>query len=128
LGEDSYGWKALIEPDERFEIGLAGNGAYPDAEWRIVEMDSEVIKLLDIDYTSSSQASEWSPDAPGPLLSYTIHVFTGGTLGESLLVLEVEVDGQLVDRYQVTVAVVEDACDFDDRELTGIIAANRCGG
>ena len=128
LGEHFYGWKALVEPDERFEVGLAGNGAYPDAEWRIVEIDSEIIKLRDIDYISSSQASERSPMAPGPLLSYTLHVFTGGTLGESLLVLEVEVDGQIVDRYQVTVAVVEDACDLDDRELNGIIAANRCGG
>jgi len=126
LGEDSYGWKALVEPDEQFEVWLEGNGAYPDAEWRIVEMDSEIVKLRDSEYFPGPHVSAGSLAGPGPFLSHTSHWFTAGALGEFRLVLEIEVDGQVVDRYQVTVAVVEDACDRPEH-VHGIISANRCG-
>jgi hypothetical protein len=127
LDEGLYGWKALVEPDEPFDVWLEGNGAYPDAEWQIVEMDSEIIKLRDTEYIPGPPASAESLAGPGPFLSHTGHSFTAGTLGESRLVLEIEVDGQVVDRYQVTVAVVEDACDKPEH-VHGIISANRCGG
>lgn len=127
LGEDFYGWKALVEPDEPFEVGLEGNGVYPDAEWQIIEMDSEITKLRDTEYIPAPHVRARSTARPGPFLSHTIHWFTGGKRGEPRLVSEVEVDGQVVDRYQVTVAVVEDACDRPE-EAQGIISANRCGG
>lgn len=122
---DHYGMKAQVEPDEPFEVGLDGNGAYPDAEWRIVEMDSEVIELRDTLYIPARSEGDWYSNAPGRFLPFTIHWFTGGTLGESQLVLEADVDGQVVDRYEVTIAVVEDACDRPEH-APGIIHANRC--
>ena len=121
-----YGMKALVEPGEPFEIDLFGNGAYPDAEWQIIEMDSEVIELRDTEYIPALSEGDWYSQG-GSFLPTTIFWFTGGTLGESELVLEVQVDGQVVDRYLVTVAVVEDACDRPG-EAQGIITANRCGG
>lgn len=129
LNENFYGWRALVEPDEPFDVWLEGNGVYPEAEWRIVEMDSEIIKLRDTEHIPGPHVSAPSLAGPGPFLSHTGHSFTGGTLGESRLVLEIEVDGQVVDRYQVTVEVVEDACDRpEDAIEIGIISANRCGG
>ena len=133
LGWDQYGMMALVEPDEPFEVGLRGNGAYLDAVWQIVEMDSEVIGLRDTEYIPARQEGDWYSHAEGGFLPYTIHWFIGRALGESQLVLEIHVDGQVVDRYKVTISVVEDACDMPippdmPEDIPGIINANRCEG
>ena len=57
-------------------------------------------------------------------LPVTIHRFTASALGESLVALEVQVDGQTVDRYEVTISVIEDACSLPDDGF--IIRADRC--
>lgn len=126
LDEGHYGMKAQVETDEPFEVGLLGNGAHPDAEWQIVEMDGEVIELRDTEYIPARPEGDWSSEAPGGFLPHTIHWFTARTVGETELVLEVQVDGQVIDRYKVTVSVVEDACEKP--EEAWIISANRCGG
>jgi hypothetical protein len=97
----------------------------PEAEWQIVELDPDVIELRDIEAIPDLEEGDWHSDGGG-FLPQTLFWFTGGTLGESQFVLEAQFDGQIVDRYKVTVSVVEDACDRSE-EAQGIITANRCG-
>ena len=124
LGEEEFGFKAQVEPAEPFEIGLLGNGAYPDAEWVIVEIDEDLVHLEGVERIPARPAGAWVGEYEGPFLPVTIHRFTASALGESLVALEVQVDGQTVDRYEVTISVIEDACSLPDDGL--IIRANRC--
>jgi len=124
LGEEHFGFKAQVEPAEPFEIDLFGNGAYPDAEWLVVEMDEGLVRLVEVERIPARPAGAWVGEYEGPFLPVTVHRFTAGSLGESLLALEVRVDGQTVDRYEVTISVVEDACSLPEEGL--IISANRC--
>lgn len=126
LEESNFGFKAQVEPDEPFEIALFGNGAYPESEWQVVEMDAERVQLRDIETIPARPEGAWVGEYEGPFLPISIFRFTAGSLGESLLVLEVQADGQVVDRYEVTIAVVEDACSVPEASL--IVVANRCGG
>jgi len=125
LDESHFGMKAQVEPGEPFEIGLLGNGAYPDAEWAIVEVDTELVQLQGIEVIPARPEGAWLGEYEGPFLPVTIHRFTAGAFGESLLALEVQADGQTVDRYEVTISVVEDACSLPE-ESSLILAANRC--
>ena len=98
LGEDEFGMKAQVEPGEPFEIGLLGNGAYPDAEWAIVEVDAKLVQLQGIEVIPARPEGAWLGEYEGPFLPVTIHRFTARSLGESLLALEVQTDGRIVDR------------------------------
>jgi hypothetical protein len=120
-----FGMKAQVEPGEPFEIGLLGNGAYPEAGWTVVEVDPSLVHLQDIEIIPARPEGVWIGEYEGPFLPVTIHRFTAGSLGESLLALEVQVDGHTVDRYQLTISVVEDACSLPE-EASLIIVANRC--
>jgi len=124
LDEEHFGFKAQVESAEPFEIDLFGNGAYPDAEWVIVELDENLVHLVEVERIPARPAGAWVGEYEGPFLPVTVHRFTAGSLGESLLALEVLVDGQTVDRYEVTISVVEDACSLPEEGL--IISANRC--
>lgn len=124
LDEEHFGFKAQVEPAEPFEIDLFGNGAYPDAEWVIVEIEEDLVHLEEVERIPARPAGAWEGDYGGPFLPVTAHRFTAGSLGESLLAFEVRVDGQTVDRYEVTISVVEDACSLPEEGL--IISANRC--
>lgn len=132
LDESRFGWKAQVEPDEPFGIDLYGNGAYPEAEWRLVEVDSEHVQLLEAETIPARPEGAWIADYEGQIEGAFLPVhmirFEAGSLGESLLGLEVQSDELTVDRYEVTVAVVEDACTGDFGGETLIIVANRCGG
>ena len=125
LGEDEFGMKAQVEPGEPFEIGLLGNGAYPDAEWALVEVDTDLVQLQGIEVIPARPEGAWLGEYEGPFLPVTIHRFTAGAFGESLLALEVQANGQTVDRYEVTISVVEDARSLPE-ESSLIMSANRC--
>ena len=124
LDESHFGMKAQVEPDEPFSIDLLGNGAYPDIEWTVVESDAAQVRLDDVEIVPARPRGVWYGEYEGPFLPVNIHRFTAVSMGESLLVLEVRADQTTVDRYEVTISVVEDACDLP--EDGQIMAANRC--
>ena len=124
LDESHFGMRAQVEPDEPFSIDLFGNGAYPDIEWMVVDSNAAQVRLDDVEIVPARPKGAWYGEYEGPFLPVNIHRFRAVSVGESLLALEVRIDGLTVDRYEVTVSVVEDACDLpEDGE---IIAANRC--
>ena len=85
LGEHEFGMKAQVEPGEPFEIGLLGNGAYPDAEWALVEVDTDLVQLQGIEVIPARPEGAWLGEYEGPFLPVTIHRFTAGAFGESLV-------------------------------------------
>ena len=125
LDKSHFEMRAQVEPGETFEIGLLGNRAYPDADWSIIEIQSDLVQLEDVEIIPSRPEGAWVGEYEGMFLPVTIHRFEARALGESLLALEVRHDGQAVDRYEVTISVVEDACPLPE-ESSQIIAANRC--
>lgn len=124
LDEDHFGFKAQVEPGEPFEIGLLGNGAYPEIEWTLVEIDTEFVQLESTELIPAWLEGAWIGEYEGPFLPVNILRFAAGSLGESVLALEVQANGQDVDRYEVTIAAVEDACSLPEEGL--VIAADRC--
>lgn len=124
LDESHFGMKAQVEPNEPFSIDLLGNGAHPDIEWTVIQSDPAHVRLDEIEIVPARPRGVWYGEYEGPFLPVNIHRFTAVSIGESLLVLEVRVDQATVDRYEVTISVVEDACDLP--EDGQIIAANRC--
>ncbi|MFC2153776.1 hypothetical protein ACFLQ7_04010 [Actinomycetota bacterium] len=124
LDEEHFGFKAQVEPAEPFEIDLFGNGAYPDAAWVIADIDEDLVRLEEVEVVPARPAGAWVGEYPGPFLPVTVYRFTASSLGESLLALEVRVGGQTIDRFEVTISVVEDACSAPRDGL--IISANRC--
>lgn len=113
-----------MEPGEPFEIGLLGNGAYPEIEWTLVEIDTEFVQLESTELIPAWLEGAWIGEYEGPFLPVNILRFAAGSLGESVLALEVQANGQDVDRYEVTIAAVEDACSLPEEGL--VIAADRC--
>lgn len=124
LDESHFGMKAQVEPDEPFSIDLLGNGAYPDIEWTVVESDAAQVRLEEVEIVPARPRGVWHGEYEGPFLPVNVHRFTAVGIGESLLVLEVRTNQTTVDRYEVTISVVEDACALP--EASEIIAANRC--
>ena len=121
LGRGHHGWLASIEPDEVFDVGLVGNAIDPDGQWRLVEVDGEVVDLEGQEHERLGQDVE---DLTGDeRATVTIFFFRGVAIGETPLVFELEDDGgDLLARTAFTIAVVDDACRVDD----GLVA-NRCG-
>lgn len=124
-----HGWTVAVEPDEEFSVGLFGNNAYPESQWRVAEYDRKVLRLagerhekprppeLDVEAAEPGQYDE------GILVSSSHFSFTGLDLGTSPLRFEFVVGGELIDVAEYRVDVVEDAC------AAGTVAvANRCGG
>lgn len=124
-----HGWMFAVEPDEEFSVGLFGNNAYPESNWRIVDYNSEVLRL---DGEAHEKPRPPAPDVeaaePGQYdegirVSSSHFSFTGLDLGTSPLRFEFVVAGEPIDVAEYTVAVVADACDAGT-----VAAANRCGG
>lgn len=116
LSESDHGWLAVVEPGERFEVGLANNLLHSDIAWEVTEFDPTVIRL------ESQEQVPPDPDPSGPRLSHSVFDFSGLGLGETPLVFELWADGEQIDMAAFTIAVVAEACDA---ELGA--RANRCG-
>jgi hypothetical protein len=108
---------AVVEPEERFDVGLTNSALYPDVWWELTEFDPAVIRL---DSQEQDQPTDLDPSSTR--LPHTIFFFSGLKLGETPLVFELWVDGEQVDVAEFDVAVVEEACEG---ELGA--RANRCG-
>ncbi len=117
LSESDHGWLAVVEPGERFDVGLANSVLYSDIAWEVTEFDPTVIAL-----ESQEQAVPPSFDPSSTRLSHSVFNFSGLGLGETPLVFALWADGEQVDVAEFSVAVVEEACDG---ELGA--RANRCG-
>jgi hypothetical protein len=126
-----FGSLIQVEPGEEFQVTLLASGAFPDEPWRAVDYDDGVIGLAWSEHEAARTPGDWDareePDTPkgGSFIPVTHFSFIGTALGESQLVLEVRVDGQQVDMYEVTVAVVEDACDISEHAY-GVATPGRC--
>lgn len=121
LERGDHGWLVSIEPDEVFDVGLVGNAIDPDGQWRLVEVDDEVVDMEGQEHEKLGQDLE---DLTGDeRATVTIFFFRGVAIGETSLVFELGDDGgDLLARTAFTIAVVDDACRVDD----GLVA-NRCG-
>ena len=107
----------MVEPGERFDVGLANNALYPDVPLEITEFDAAVIDL-----ESQEQARPTGLDPSSSKLPHSIFNFSGLNVGETPLVFELWADGEQIDIAEFTIAVVDEACDA---ELG--VHANRCG-
>jgi hypothetical protein len=87
--------------------------------------NAELVQLQGIEVIPARPEGAWLGEYEGPFLPVTIHRFMAGAFAESLLALEVQANGQIVDRYEVTISVVEDACSLLE-ESSLIMSANRC--
>ena len=132
-GPMDFGSLIRVEPGEEFQVTLLANGAFPDEPWQAVDYDDGMIRLARSEHEAARTPGDWDareePDTPkgGSFIPVTHFSFIGTALGDSQLVLEVRVDGQRVDMYEVTVAVVEDPCAGFEHAY-GINSPGRCHG
>lgn len=136
---DDYdnGTRVVIEPGDEFEIGLVGHPAHPDAAWLITDLDAAVVETQGTNHgnhTGTPDARQlaalpepmrgiWTtlPDRPPEIVTeeygeewmwpLTMVRFSGAGLGDSAIALELRIDGELIHSFQITVSVVEDACE-----------------
>lgn len=123
-----HGWLIAIEPEETFSVGLLGNSAYPESQWRVVEYDSQVLRLDGEEHEKprapmpDEEAAEPGQYDEGILFPSSHFGFTGLAVGETLLRFEFVVDGEPIDIAEYTIEVVDDACAAET-----VAVANRCG-
>ncbi len=112
LEELDHGWLVNLEPVDTFVVRLLANAVYPEAEWRVAEFDPDVIDVQVVNDTDVRAAGDWDTTdmKPSGFLATTSFTVKARDYGRSPLVLEVVVDGERVDVYELVVAVVDDAC------------------
>ena len=121
LEESDYGSQVVIEVGDEFDVALLANPLHPLVPWEIEVADPSVVDVAWREHETRARPSEdWtleddpaSTDA-GSYLPMTIIDFAGTGLGESEIVLTVTDGTDEIDRYEVTVAVVEDACSYKE--------------
>jgi predicted secreted protein len=116
LSDWDHGWLAVVEPEETFTVGLPEHPQYPGTAWSVVADGSPVLEVM-------GAAVEGPPPEEDRILSFWIYDVVARSIGEAPLAFELEVEGRAVDRLELQVAVVEDACASEE----GLVAA-RCGG
>jgi predicted secreted protein len=115
LSDWDHGWLAVVEPGEAFTVGLPEHAQYPGAAWTIVADGSPTLEVV------GSTVEQPPPEEQAPAI--WIFNVVARDLGEAPLAFQLDVDGSTVDRVDLTVTVVDDACASDEG-----IAAPRCGG
>jgi hypothetical protein len=130
LDYEHQGSTIQIEPEEEFSVRLRANGMFPETPWQIRAMDTALIELIDEGHDTEARApgdyqgGEGS-SKPWGFIGGTGFGFVGRAEGVSQLVFDMQADGQLVDVYELTVAVVDDACDVNEGAV-GIVTPIRC--
>lgn len=123
LTEFNHGWEVALEPGDHLDLTLAANALYPDSPWRAVDFDRAVIDLRGPEYGAPDRLpgdwSAWEPDSRHSFLATWGFTIVGAELGETRLTFDIETDdGRRVDLYELTVAVVEDACAAESQWST----------
>ena len=130
VGYEHHGSTIQIEPGEEFFVGLRANGMSPEVPWQITAMDTAMIELMGESHAAvvrapgDWQGGEGSPK-PWAFIPTTDFDFVGRAEGVSQLRFDIQADGEAVDVYELTVAVMDDACDVDEGAM-GIITPIRC--
>lgn len=115
--ELDHGWLINMEPGDTVLVRLSANAVHPDTPWRVAELDPAVIQIRDTQQDTDVRVpGDWdTSDAgkPPSFLATTSFTVVAVDYGRSPLVLEVVDEGERVDVYELTVAVVADACATD---------------
>lgn len=139
ISVDDYnnGIQVIVEPGDEFEIVLLGHPARPEAAWAITGLDPAVVQTLRTmhgNHTGTPDARQlaalpepvrgiWTtlPDRPPEIVTeengeewlwpMTVLSFSGADLGDSIVTLELRIDGELIHSFGITISVVEDACE-----------------
>jgi len=112
-----------LEPGDGLDVTLTANALYPGSPWQVVEFDPTVIELQGPVSIAPDRVfgdwSAWEPDSRHSFLAAWSFTIVGAELGETPLVLDIENGkGRRVDRYELTVFVVEDACASESQWST----------
>lgn len=121
FNESDYGSRAVIHAGDAFDITLMANPLHPLEPWEIEVADPMVVKVAWQEHETHVRAmQDWSlSDDPastdsGLYLPMTAINFEGVELGESQIVLVVRDGTEIVDRFEASVLIVEDACSYKD--------------
>ena len=149
----SEGAWVVVEPGDEFAVGLLGHPTYPDATWVITEIDDAVADLQETihtpragapppvdmlpDYASEIYSTMPDPDRPPDYESEdegqiwyvpdTRFLLAGGDYGETDVVLELWIEGELSATFEFSVSVVEEACEFFVSQDSSTKVPHRCG-
>jgi len=152
-GRGGHGAWVVVEPGDEFAVWLLGHPAYPDTAWILTEMDDAVIDLQEKIHTPRAGAPppvemlpddaaaiystmpdpdrppDYEDDIDGPIwyVPDTRFLFTGGDYGETNVVLELWIEGELIRTFEFGVSVVEEACDYFESQESLTKAPHRCG-
>jgi hypothetical protein len=122
LTEWDHGGLVALEPGDELDVSLTANALHSDSPWQVIEFDPAVIDLEGPEYVAPDRSSgdwgPWEPDSRHSFLPTWDSTIVGVALGESPLVLGISADGTPVDVFELTVAVVEDACAIESRMST----------
>jgi len=122
LTELDHGQAVALEPGATLELTLTANALHPESPWEVTAIDADVIGIDGpIDIPADRQRGDWGPWEPDSRHSFLpawTFAIEGIGLGESELVLELPVGDVPLDRYVLTVAVVEDSCDTESYRST----------
>lgn len=153
VGEGDAGAGVVVEPGDEFTVWLLGHPTYPETAWVIAEMDVVVVDLQETTHTPragtpppvemlpNNAAEIYStmpdPDRPpdyesedeGPVwyVPDTIFLLTGDHYGETNVVLELWIEGDLIRVFEFSVSVVEDACEHFASQESSTKVPRRCG-
>ncbi|WP_278236852.1 hypothetical protein [Isoptericola sp. AK164] len=107
----NHGEQVDLGVGEESELVLHANALHPDVAWEIADHDSTVIAVVGPvalgPARSPGDFSEVDPEVRHSFLPAWRFTITGVAPGESPLVLEMVVDGQPIDVYELTLAVAE---------------------
>lgn len=116
LSDWDHGWLAVVEPQESFTVGLPEHPQYPDAAWTVVADGDPVLEVV-------GSTVDRPPPEEDRVLAFWVYDVVATSIGEAPLAFELQIEGEAVDRLEIQVAVVEDACASEN----GIVAP-RCSG
>ena len=103
-----YGRTLNLGPGETFAVTLAANAMHPDAPWVVAEMDPGVLTLVTTEEDPARTPGDWDTsdrEKPWHFLPIWRLTFEAVETGETPLVLEVVVDGEPVEVFEITVSV-----------------------
>lgn len=95
---------------ETLEVTLPADALHPEALWQVAEVDATVLSLQSARADAVRTPGDWDTSdsaKPWHFLPLWRITFEAAGLGESPVVLEITVDGERVDFFEITVDVVE---------------------
>jgi hypothetical protein len=154
LGDTDSGTQVVVEPGDEFGLGLLGHPGYPSAAWEVAAIDTSVaevqesrheasgtnlpdagyLAMVDADRRSWYAAVRDRPpdheDAAEPyggvwLVPISFFDFAAAGYGDSPMVLEMQIEGEVVATFEFEVSVVDDACSHLGETDTAV--PHRCG-